>query len=298
LSTADAALALGVSVSTVKRWVDDAILPAHKTAGGHRKILLADLLRLGRDGRLPNADVTRLTLLSPEIVDTDVSRLQAELKTVLHNGRMGEVRALLLRAYQGGLEISELFDDVVLPTLGQLSAMGANPGERHRAQLAQQECRAALYELKGILELRACRHCPVAVGGSLAGDFDPLGSLMCQLVLLDAAWEPINLGPNTPIESFRDAISELRPRILWVTVGSLADRESLVEQYNEMYEQAKRQNVPVLLHGQGLEESLRREMSYTSHADRFEHVVAFARTLHPAPPIPRRGRPTSRAQGA
>ena len=61
LSTAQVAEALGIGVSTVKRWVEDGILPATKTAGGHRKLLLADVLEAARQNDLPVRDLAPLT---------------------------------------------------------------------------------------------------------------------------------------------------------------------------------------------------------------------------------------------
>ncbi|MBY0587428.1 excisionase family DNA-binding protein [bacterium] len=291
LSTAEASKALGVSVSTVKRWVDDGILPAHKTAGGHRKLLLSDVVRLGRAGRLPNLDVSRLEVLG----GLDVPKEQEDLKTLackaLDNADGNALRSVVMGAYQTGLAINCLFDDIILPAIQRLVVPGS-PERSFRYQQALQECKGSLYELKSVLELRATQQCPLAVGGAGPSDHDPLQSLLIQLVLLDAGWDPVNLGPNTPLESFGAALAELRPRLLWFSFSKPLVDDSAIDSFNRVSREAMSRGVCVVLHGPGLSEQQRRLMSYTTYADRMEHVAALAQAMHPAPKIPRRGRPT------
>ena len=60
LSPKDFAGALGVSESSVKRWVDDGKIRALKTPGGHRRIAVHDALYFVRQ---TGADVARPELL-------------------------------------------------------------------------------------------------------------------------------------------------------------------------------------------------------------------------------------------
>src|SRR4051794_1779958 len=120
VSTANVARALGVGVSTVKRWVDEGILPAHKTAGGHRKLLLADVLRRVREGGLPQLDLSGLRFVEEMQGCLEPDALSQRLLTALRRGDGGAVRALIHGAYQSGLALETLADFVIAPAMGQL----------------------------------------------------------------------------------------------------------------------------------------------------------------------------------
>ncbi len=104
-------------------------------------------------------------------------------------------------------------------------------------------------------------------------------------------WEVVNLGPNTPLPSFRAALAQIRPRLLWLSVSHLVDPVSFLEQYREMYREASRMGTAVAVGGQALTEEVRAQMPYTTFGDGMTHLVAFARSLHPGARRPRRGRP-------
>ena len=90
---------------------------------------------------------------------------------------------------------------------------------------------------------KADRDRPLAVGGSPELDYYILANLLAEMVLLDAGWRAIDLGPHTPISSFRQALSELRPRLLWISVSQLVDRDRFLAEYRELYQEAERAGV-------------------------------------------------------
>lgn len=292
LSTLQAAEALGVSVSTVKRWVDEGVLPAHKTAGGHRKLLRAEILALARQGDLRCGDLAALSAASPRNQAGDLETAAAALLDALLAGHGAEVSAIICRAYGSGVSVETLADRVIAPAMAKVG----HDWETGRIDVWQEHrgtqlCAGALYDLKDALEARAERNRPVAVGGAPEGDPYLLTTVLAQLVLLDAGWEAVNLGPNTPLPSLARALREVRPRLLWLSVSYLEDTAGFIGAYRDLYRAAERQGVAVAVGGQALIEPIRSAVPYTTHGDGLSHLAAFARTLHPRPKPPPRGRP-------
>jgi MerR family transcriptional regulator, light-induced transcriptional regulator len=297
VSTAQVAEALGVSVTTVKRWVDEGILPAQKTPGGHRKLLLAEVVRVTREGDLPHLDLARLGLAAPDREPLDPAALSARLLAALRQGDGGAARALVQEAHGAGLPAETLADAVVAPAMAQLG----HEWEKGRLDVLHEHrgtqlCAAALYVLKAALEANAGEGRPVAVGGGPEGDPYLLANLLAELVLLEAGWEAINLGPNTPLASFRKALEEFRPRLLWLSVSSLAGSGFLAG-YPDLYRHAGRLGSAVAVGGRGLTETVRAGMPYTTFGDGMTHLAAFVRSLSPRPRRPRRGRPRGAGKG-
>ena len=112
LSTAQAAEALGVGISTVKRWVDQGVLPAHRTAGGHRKLLRAEVLALARTGDLPRDDLAVIAVPGKRRRTTDAETIANAVFEAILAGDAEQVRALLRRAYQAGMPVEMLADGI------------------------------------------------------------------------------------------------------------------------------------------------------------------------------------------
>jgi hypothetical protein len=78
---------------------------------------------------------------------------------------------------------------------------------------------------------------------------------------------------------------------VWISVSCLVDTEKFVREYRVLQQVASRQGVAIALGGRALVEPFRSQLVYTTFGDGLTHLLEFARTLHPRPKRPRRGRP-------
>src|SRR4051794_32611945 len=95
LKTRQVAQALGVSVSTVKRWVDLGELNATRTVGKHRLIPVLEALRFARMRGLPHANLELLVGLGVTHIDAIDDRVRSGLLEALRLGKSQEARTLI-----------------------------------------------------------------------------------------------------------------------------------------------------------------------------------------------------------
>ena len=292
LTTADAAEALAVSISTVKRWVDEGILPAHVTVGGHRKLLRSEVLALARQNNLPLGEPAVPHKSGRKSRKIDSLELPTVFLEALLAGDAPLVNSTIRRAYSSGMAIEKIADRIIAPVMAEIGHQWERASldvwHEHRAT---QLCSSAIYNLKSGLESRTERNRPIAIGAAPEGDPYSLPTLLVQLVLADSGWEAINLGPNTPLVSLTRAMQALQPRMVWLSVSHIHDAEGFLDEYSSFYRAAEQMEVAVAVGGQALSDPIRSLMNYTTYGDGVTHLAAFAKTLHPRPKRPRRGRP-------
>jgi excisionase family DNA binding protein len=252
VSPQQVAEALGVSVTTMKRWVDDGVLPAQRTAGGHRRILLCDVLRLVREGNWPHIDLTLLTGPLPVAEGLAAGQWALCFHEALMAGESDRAGSLLLDASRAGLRIEDLADRIITPVLGRIGQDWADGlldvYQEHRATW---NCLLALQSLRLRLEIPGGDR-PLALGGGPEGDHHLLAPVLIELLLLENGWRVVNLGPDTPLRSLQRALEDLQPRLVWLSCGHLADVEGFLAGYRELVAEARGMGTAVAVGGRAL----------------------------------------------
>lgn len=277
-STSTVAKALGVSVSTVKRWVEDGDLPACRTVGKHRRILGSDVLRLVRREQWPHVDLGLLGESGQDQPPPATESMADQLYQHLVEGDVETSSILIQDCYQRGLRMDRLADEVVAPAMHRIGH-GWECGEldvwqEHRGT---QVCLHALLGLKQQLEKNIDPGRPVALGGGPEYDHYTLANLLVEMLLLDHGWRVIPIGPNTPMGSFRRALKEFRPHLMWISCSYLPDPHQFRREYQELYEEAESDGVAVALGGQALAESPLEDLPCTIRANELSDLSTLVR---------------------
>lgn len=219
LSPRELASALGVSESSLKRWVDAGKISASRTDGGHRRIPLPEAVRFIRE--------TGAALVNPEVLDMpEVAAAQQQAlggpERLLHYLTEGDVvgaRGWLLARYLAGASVEDLCDGPVRDAMHALGELWRHDQSgvfvEHRAT---DVCLQALAQLRNTFAQPALA--PLALGATPEGDPYLLPSFMAAMVVSSVGMRAMNLGPDTPLTAIQHAVELHQPQLVWVSCSA------------------------------------------------------------------------------
>ena len=279
VSTKQAARALGVSESSLKRWCDRGLLSAKRTVGGHRRLEVSELLRFLRQSehRLVDPEVLGLpTMLSRG--EPSIAQSKESLAERLVTGDAEACTRIAMDLFVGGMKLTTLFDKVVAPALEALGDQWSDG-----ALEIYQERRAVEIVMQVAYELR--RHLPgpskdrSAIGATLPCDPYRVPLAMSEAALREAGWNAASLGAQIPAESLAAAIRDIKPAMLWLSFSKAQAPDDLVDQFETIEAAANECKTALIVGGRGLHEDLRKTLPYTAFGDTMKHLVAVAEQI-------------------
>ena len=283
-SPKDLARSLGVSESSVKRWVDDGALTASRTAGGHRRIALAEAVRFVRASGTP---VPHPQLFLGETRFPVAAELPGATSEdfffLLQRDEAPAAKAWLLSLYVAGWSVAAICDGPMRSAMEKIGTLWHDGIDglviEHRAT---DTCVRAIAELRTLFRPPS-NDAPVAIGAAPSGDPYLLPSMMAAAVLADLGFRDHNLGPNCPIEALSLAAHKYQARLAWLALRIKPDGETTSRALNDLAAQMAAVGGTLVVGGQGAPTG--QPPPGLIHVQTMAELAAFARGVQAAPAL-------------
>ena len=232
ISAGEAARRLGVAPATIQRWVDQGVLNAERTPGGHRRIYVTEVRRLIATNRTGE--------LSPPL---------AEWLGVLMAGDPRKLRLALIGARQRSASWAETVDEVAsaLSEIGRRWEAGScQVFEEHAASEVLRRAAAACAG-----DQHPGANAPSAVLLTVEGDRHTLGLSLAELVFAEAGWGLIWIGEGPPAEELDALLAKHKPKLLSASASAASPPAIIVRYQSELVKSAANARTRLILAGSG-----------------------------------------------
>jgi excisionase family DNA binding protein len=274
-----------VSEATVKRWADTGQLKSARTAGGHRRFPLSEVLRFQAErglgaavggvvvaarGMGPAQDAAQTP--APFDAETTARLFFDSIK----RGHSGEASALLLEAHMRAVAVEAIFDRVVAPALHRVGdAWHTDTMSVAEEHLATSTAARAVETLAGSTR-RAGAHVGEAVCCAAEGEMHTVAVLCVQAALEAAGWEARNLGGHTPFFALAEYVARHRPALVCVSSTMQWELEHNSRDYSQLAQAALSCGARVVLGGEGFrDEAVRARFPADLHAGSVAELTEF-----------------------
>lgn len=219
LSPRELAEALGVSESSLKRWVDAGKIRAMKTDGGHRRIAISEAVRFVRESGAPVARPDLLDMPEIAVAHSRSLRGSDQLLDYLIEGDIVGARGWLLGRYLSGMSVAAISDGPVRDAMHALGELWKHDeGGIFIEHRGTDVCLQAIAHLRGTFEPK--ENAPLALGCTPEDDPYLLPSFMAATVVAAAGLRAMNLGPDTPVAALEHATRAHKPRLVWISASA------------------------------------------------------------------------------
>lgn len=285
LSPRELAHVIGVSESSIKRWIDDGLIRATKTAGGHRRVPGPEAIRYVRESRSIVVRPDLLGLRDLEAVEGETVGAGDEAERLfvfLKEGRAPEVNGLLLSLYLGGWSVAEIIDGPAQSALKRIGDLWVESDSgifwEHRATEIVIRAVAVLRTL-----FSPAADALTALGGAPAGDPYILPSMSAAAVLESTGMRAVNLGPDIPLSSLMRGVDVVRPSLVWLSISVVGDGEDLEQQIDRFAQQLYERRVRLVLGGRAAQTMNIAPRPGLHIGASMRELEAFAKGLVPTP---------------
>lgn len=283
LSPRELAAAVGVSESSVKRWVDDGRIGAFRTPGGHRRIAITEAVRFVR--------ATGTPLVRPEMVGLrelrsgnsgtaggDLGATGEALFDALFDGDAIKARAIVIGAFVEGARIVELCDG---PIRSVMHRLGEIWNHDHAGVFLEHRATSVVVEILGRLRsLTPARpEAPRAIGCAPSGDPYLIPTLAAAAALSEEGFDATNLGPDTPLTALELAIEKITPAVVWISASTERSAPVVEAGLDSLARACRSNRASLVIGGRAFEDRTLGLASHAVHCRSLAEMAAFTRGL-------------------
>ncbi len=240
-TTNDVARMLQVDKSTVKRWTDDGKLKCFRTPGGHRKFRAEDLYQFTTDysyGISPPDFYPQFasdeSIIRRIIAEKEFNVLGSVCFSAAIKGKRDEVVNLFSETYKNGLALSQIFDEILRPTVKKISQLHIS------GKILAFEKQLAHNALSnGVVLFSDMIHKPASNGrkaicAMVENDLDDI-ELKALVVLLESQGvEVLNLGTSASADSVAQLVKSKQPHTVFLIASAVANGNVLKEEHKKI----------------------------------------------------------------
>lgn len=196
-SAPELAKLLSVNVSTVKRWVDNGLLSADVTTGGHRKISAAHLTAFIR--HQPKLARSSYIIKRMASLGNKKSFDYRKYYSALFRAKTTSVQNALVDYYISGHSVTDIINEIVLPVLVTIGARwregSLSISDEHRMTFI---LRAQLSALESMVVVPVRKKYRTALLACVTDEYHEIPLLLLSVLLKQAGWQCVILGIHTP----------------------------------------------------------------------------------------------------